>query len=300
MFKKICLLSAILVLLLSGKSFAQLDEGDVAISEFFEELFVYDAQTGSVTDVYDGATGAPSPGQIAVRDGQIYGADSDEFFRFEKGTNTATLIAKLPSTISDVTVDQNGDFLFVASGGVGRIEAETGLVTEVFNDTFFSPDDVVVSSNGDVFVTEFFESLGRIRDGVFTPIGDFGANEFAHVTIGQDGFLYTASTFGGTISRIHPITGKLEIISDGKFASVDDIDVATNGNLLLSARLGSVDGLFSIDPTTGNFINLIDDPSFFSPSDISVARDLNTAIPEPGSALIVLGFGIAVLARRKK
>lgn len=303
MKKALCIVSFVLVcapVVCLGQS----NIGDIVATEFFEELFLIDDVNLDVTDVYDSGFEDPSPDQIVIREGIVFGTDFDEIYQFDLSNNTGSLVATLSFVPEEIALDQNGDFVLADTGtGISRVDAVTGDVVNVYDDNFFSPDDLVVSANGDIFVAEFFDSLGTLgNDGIYTPIGNFGANTFNHLVIGNDGFLY-ATTSAGNIHRIHPLSGESVLISDVDFAVHDELAVALDGTLLLSASIdldedGFADnGLFKINPITGQITTIVSDLEFgpfFSLDDVTVFRELNQAVSYCAPTSYIRFRGIAV------
>jgi len=197
----------------------------------------------------------------------------------------------------------------VGSLGVVRIDATTGNETLIHDESFFSPDDAVVDNQGNIFVTEFFDGLGVVNpNGGFTPIGNFGANEFSNLDIATDGSLLLASTSGGDFVRVDQSTGTSTVLATNVFSSLEDFQVADNGDILFVGTVASESGVFSLDTVSGIVSSIVTDENindgFFSPLDIDIFSSTNRvalrAVPEPSSTSVLAMIGLAALIRRRR
>ncbi|MEM7314790.1 MAG: hypothetical protein AAF497_16715, partial [Planctomycetota bacterium] len=203
----------------SSISNAQSTVGDIVVVNR-QTLLLVDDVSMSLTNIFDGSIGEVQLADINIRDGLVYGVAYNELYRFNTSTNTTTLVAELPEEPRALTLDQNGDFIGAdRTNGVYRVDANSGAITTLYEDSFFRPSDVVVSANGDIYVAESTRSLSRLRNGVFTTIVDFATDHVTNVAIGNDGYLYTTDVSTAHIKRIHPTTGDSQIISTTDFTS---------------------------------------------------------------------------------
>lgn len=303
--------SAILTTVLPSFALAQLPESTIAISEFFEEIHLLDSSNQSVTDILDSPMGASPFGQhIEVLDPNTIAITSfSDLYFYDVASQTASLFAGLSFTPREITRDGTGDLIAVGSLGVVRIDATTGNETLIHDESFFSPDDAVVDNQGNIFVTEFFDGLGVVNpNGGFTPIGNFGANEFSNLDIATDGSLLLASTSGGDFVRVDQSTGASTVLATNVFSSLEDFQVADNGDILFVGTVASESGVFSLDTVSGVVSSIVTDENindgFFSPLDIDIFSSTNRvalrAVPEPSSASVLAMIGLAALIRRRR
>lgn len=314
---QLVLFAAISVVAISSAS-AQINSNDIIISEFFDDILK--VGNGTVTDIFDVAQ-SDNITSIAIADSSTaYVVNFGEVWKVDFNTNLVTTLAALSGTSSsEITMDLNGDLLAVnASHGIRRIDTGTGAISQVYDDTFFGADDIVVSSEGYIYTTEFFDGLGRVNpDGSWTRIGNWDTNFFSHLDLGPDGFLYLSTTFeGGDIYRVNPTTGNGELLADDVFTFIDDLQVAADGTIYLAGATDIDDDnlvedlVMAIDPTTGVWNVVVDEsmvgdpgPPFFNPMDIDIfnGRFYASAVPEPGSAMILAmaTVGLAFCRRRQ-
>ena len=315
-FKRTLRATIVACLVLTGSSAArgQLVEGNVVLAEFFEELYVFDANSGTVADVLDNEPTETIliDNAVGLNSNTVILSSFSDLYRYDVPTATSSFFTTLPFTPpSEITRDLNGNLIATAPGEVYRIDGATGDATLLHTETFFSADDAVVDQNGTIFVTEFFDALGAVNpNGGFTQIGDFSSNQFSNLDIGIDGQLYLASTIGGEFWRVDPVSGEGTLLGEELFLNLDDLQVDDNGDLLFSATVGAEDGLFLFDLETAQISNLIDaddvNDGFFSPSDVDIfATQFRSTsfvpVPEPGSVgLFVLAMvGISTTRRRQ-
>lgn len=313
-FKRILRATIVACFVLTGNSVAQaqLLEGDVVLPELFEELHVFDTNSGTLTDVLDNAIieAITIDNAEGLNSNTVILSSFSDLYRYDVSTATSSFFSTLSFTPNEITRDLNGNLIAAATGGVYRIDAATGDTTLLHTETFFSTDDAVVDQNGTIFVTEFFDALGAVNpNGGFTQIGDFSSNQFSNLDIGIDGQLYLASTFGGEFWRVDPVSGEGTLLGEDLFLNLDDLQVDDNGDLLFSATVGDEDGLFLFDPETAEITNLIgndDVDGLFSIRDVDIfATQFRSTdfvpVPEPGSvSLFVLAMiGISTTRRRQ-
>ena len=289
---------------------AQLSESNIVFTEFFEELYSLDLANQSVTDILNSPINTPSFQLVEVLDpNTIALTSSDDLYFYDVQSATASFFQTLTFSPEEITRDGSGNLIAVGSPGVVRIDTTTGNETLVFDETFFDADDAVVDSQGNVFVTEFFDALGVVGpNGGFRQIGDFDTNQFSHLDIGVDGALYLASTDGGEFYRVDQSTGTSTLLAEDAFTFIDDLQVADDGSILFGGFVDSENGIFSFDPLTGEVSTVIfeDDVNngFFNPLDIDIFSSSNrfalTAVPEPSTVSVVALLGSVCLIRRRR
>jgi hypothetical protein len=278
-------------------------DGTVIISEFFEQIYRVDVASGTVTDALNSDPFDAPFGQLieVLTPDSIALTSFRELHHYDVATHATALVKELTFNPREITRDGTGNLVAVGSPGVVHVDATTGAEALIFDDAFFSPHDVVVDQQGLLYLAEFFDALGVIDPvaGSFRKIGDFGANQFAHLDIGPDGFLYASSTFGGEFYRIHPFSGAATLLSADSTINVDDLQVAADGTLLFAGRHGSIDGVFALNPTSGIISTVINGTTinggFFSTLDIDLYEsNPRSSLPE-SSAFVLLLVGSAVL-----
>lgn len=309
---------ALFMLVSTPAAKAQFGTNDIIISEFFDDILR--VNTGSVTDLYD-IVPTDNISSIAVANSTTaYVVNFSEIWEIDVVGNSVTTLATISGTSpSEITMDLNGDLLVVnSSNGVERVNTTTGVITPVYDDTFFGADDIVVSAEGFIYATEFFDGLGRIdTGGTWTKLGNWDTNFFSHLDMGPDGFLYLSTTFeDGDIYRVNPTTGVGSKIADNVFTFIDDLQVDTDGTIILAGAADTDndslvdDVVMAIDPITGTWSvivdeNIVGDPSppFFNPMDVELFDGVfyASAIPEPSSCVgAICGFLILVHRRRRR
>ena len=275
----------------------ELAEGTVVVSEFFEEVHLLDLTTGDFTDALDSNPFDAPFGQLI----EVFNKDSvaltsfRELHRYDVASKTTSLVKELSFSPAEITRDRTGNLVAVGTSGVVRIDAMTGAETLIYDETFFAPRDAVVDDQGNIFVTEFFNALGVVnpRTGTFEKIGDFRASQFGHIDLGIDGLLYLSSTSGGNFYQVNPYTGSAKLLAAEPLAIVDELQIAPDGSLLFGGRLDSVEGIFSLDPTTGSFLTVVNGDAlnggFFNLLDFDVYESgLRFSVPEPSTLRIFL------------
>lgn len=239
----------------TGAAHPPLAEGAVMISEFFEEIHYVNMAAGTVADVLNSDPfNSPFGQQIEALDANSIAITSfSELHRFDVATHQTLLVRDLSFNPREITRDGAGNLYAVGSPGLVHVDATTGAETVVYDDVFFNPSDAVVDSGGLVYLTEFFAGLGVVDRvaGTFRKIGDFGANRFAHLDLGPDGWLYAATTFGGEFYRIHPGSGAATLLAADTSIRVEDLQVAADGTLVFGGGRNSIEGVHTVDPTTG-------------------------------------------------
>ncbi len=285
--------SLILIFFFASAANAQLNVGDVVITEFFEQMFLLPNDGGPLQDIFDGPT---SPRSVVVSGGEIFANSGNGIFRYDTTNNTANRFASTSGNgfFRDLTLDNNGDLVVVGADGLSRIDSITGQSQKLFTGgTFFNAMDAAIGNDGTIYIAEFFEGLGRVTsDGHFVPVGNFAANQFQDITFGDDGFLYALDTFDFEVSRIDPMTGSSSVIFSNDLASPEEIEFGTDGNLLLSTN----DDLYRLDLTTNQLISLTNSPSLFGVQDFAV---VGSVVPEPTIAPWV-GVLLLTLGRRNR
>ena len=282
---------------------------DVLFTEFFEEVFALDTDTGALTDLVDTPRGESSPfGQhIAVAgDGSVYVTDFGRVFRFDAG-------AASPYTrVADLGSDSFFEFTRAASstgllgsgvnGSILSIDPITGATATLYDETFFSVSDIAVDANGRIFATEFFGGLGYLNAGAtdFIEIGDFGPLDLDHLDIGADGQIYASTGFDDGFVRIDPATGAATDLLLDAYESIEDLQVADDNTLFFAGTVAGEEGIYRLDGSSVVRVN--DDPgtAFFNVLDFTLgsATLRPTAVPEP-AGLLVLAVAGALASRRR-
>ena len=275
----------------------QFSRGDIVISELFNDMFLLDAETGELTDIYD-PTDIGFLSNVVVREGQIYGNFGSDIYTINTDANTMSHYYSASTGIREFVLDGNGDFVAIGTNSVFRIDNSTLQESTIYQDTFFSPSDVSLGPNGEIYVVEFFESLGLITQGNYDTIGDFDANQFDNIAVAEDGFLYTLDTFTSEILRIDPTNGFAEqLLGTGEFSASDEIEFGLDGSLLISAAVGGEDTIFRLNESTGELETLFKPiGGAFSPLDFTVVR----SIPEPSVAIPIFLTALAAGAFRRR
>jgi serine/threonine-protein kinase len=170
----------------------------------------------------------------------------------------------------DAAVAPNGDVYVVSGQRVRRVDVATGTIS-TFAGTgvegytgdggpataaqLQGPVAVAVAPSGDVFIAE---GVGRIRrvdtSGVITTYaglghqassGDGGPATAAEIdrphglTVGPDGAVYVADTYGGRIRRIDPATRTISSVVSGFTTLPVHVAVANDGSLLVAEAQGA-------------------------------------------------------------
>jgi hypothetical protein len=170
----------------------------------------------------------------------------------------------------DAAVAPNGDVYVVTAHRVRRVDAATGRISTfagigvdgytgdggpATTAQLDGPVAVAVAPSGDVFIAE---GVGRIRrvdtSGVITTYaglghqassGDGGAATAAEIdrphglTVGPDGAVYVADTYGGRIRRIDPATRTISSVASGFTTLPVHVAVANDGSLLVAEAQGA-------------------------------------------------------------
>jgi serine/threonine-protein kinase len=172
----------------------------------------------------------------------------------------------------DAAVGPNGDVYVVTAHRVRRIDAATGIIS-TFAGTgvdhydgdggpataanLDAPVAVAVGPGGDVFIAE---ARGRIRRvdastrvistfagvGRNASSGDGGPATAAEIdrphglSVGPDGTVYVADTYGGRIRRIDPSTGTITSVVSGLTTLPVHVVVAPDGSLIVAEAQGAV------------------------------------------------------------
>ena len=283
---------------------AQLVDGDIIISEFFEDVFQIDPVNRSQTNIFNQGLFLES---IVGVGNTIFSRDFGEgIVEIDLSTGTSSLIAGSPTSVNELTFDQNENLIITGNDGVQHYNTTTGVFSTITTDGY---RDVIVSAQGDIFVTDTFDGIGRLTSsGLFESIADPGF-AFEGLAIASDGLLYSYSSFDG-LFQINPLTGTSTMLESDIFDSVDDIVSFGNDALLVSGIFDidgdgtSEDGLYRYDIATGVITSVFDETTdnlgFWSPGDVYVVGELNAVVPEP-TVIPVLALAIAgFVSRRRK
>lgn len=289
---------------------AQIDLEDqtIIVSEFFDEIFRIDPGSNTAVDILDSDPFESPFGQLveAVSPTQIIISDFNDLFSFT-GSDSTTLVATVPGILREIVRDGTGNLVATSTSGLYSVDLTSGDSQQIFDATFFSPSDAVVSGDGIIYVTEFFESLNAINPvtGTRRQIGNFGADGFDHLDIGPDGLLYTVD--GDEFHQVNPITGDSIFLGSAESAQIEDLKVDRDGRLLFGGGYNGIEGVFAFDPFTGGVVTLFDgatiDDTFFSVLDFTLAEEgLRTAIsvPEPAALMPTIGLFTLILSRRHR
>lgn len=305
-----------LLALMGQNAQAQFQNGDIIVGEFFDDFLR--VNSGTVTDLYD-IERSDNFTHLEIADSHTaYVVNFTEIWKIDIASGSETTLVDLGGVSSNEIIMGLDGHLLVSNAGTGisRVDVNTGGVSTVYDATFFNPSDICISSEGFIYVTEFFDGLGRVNtDGSWTKLGDWDVNFFSHLDLGPDGFLYATTTFeGGDLYRINPSSGSGVKIADDLFTFIDDLQVAADGSIYLAGATDTTgdslvnDLVMKIDPLTGQWEVVVDDtmvgdpsPPFFNPMDL-VIYDGNfySAVPEPGSAVILVGLAVGSLGWRRR
>ena len=287
---------------------AQLADDTILFSEFFEEIFRLDPGSAPV-DLLNSDIGEGPFGQlIEIIDSSTAIVSSfSELFRFDVSSQQATLLTELSFSPSDITLDTTGNLIATGAPGIVSVNITTGEEINVFDDSFFSPSEVVVSSQGLVYAIEFFDGLGVVNPDTqtFTQIGEFDANELDAIDIGLDGNLIVANS-DNEFLQVDPSSGVTTLLGSAGLINPDEIKVDDDGNILYSGDNDGSSSIFSFNPNTGITTTILDGDSvdtFFSILDFDIGSDLrptNIAIPEPSSTTLLGLIAVAGLLRRHR
>jgi serine/threonine-protein kinase len=172
----------------------------------------------------------------------------------------------------DAAVGPDGDVYVVTAHRVRRIDAATGIIStfagrgvdhydgdggQATAANLDAPVAVAVGPDGDVFIAE---ARGRIRRvdastrvistfagvGRNASSGDGGPATAAEIdrphglSVGPDGTVYVADTYGGRIRRIDPSTGTITSVVSGLTTLPVHVVVAPDGSLIVAEAQGAV------------------------------------------------------------
>ncbi|NOZ39813.1 MAG: hypothetical protein GXP24_06255 [Planctomycetes bacterium] len=272
-----CLLASIVMVAYSSSARAQLSAGAVVIPEFFEELYRVSPAGGTATDllnspVFDKVLGH----HLEIADASTaYIVSFNQLYKFDFPSGAITFVDQLSFTPSEITLGTNGDLIAVGPNDVFRINPNTGAETSLYTETFFSPNDAVTDSSGNIYLTEFFDALGVLSPaGNFSKIGNYSTNKFQNLDLGPDGFLYLSTTVGESFYRVNPATGVGTLLDTGVFTFIDDLQVDASGDILFAGEVNSKQGVFRFDPQTTALTTIVDEDTvnggFFNPQDIAI------------------------------
>ena len=181
-------LLALFALIPAVRAEAQIGVDDVIVSEFFDDILRID--NGSVADIFDIARNDNITHLAIANSTTAYVVNFTEIWKIETGGSDAIDFVTVDgNSPSEITMDLTGDLLVSsASHGVRIVNVNTGVISQVYDDTFFNPSDIAVSAEGFIYTTEFFDGLGRIfPGGVWEKLGDWDTNFFQRIDIGPDG-----------------------------------------------------------------------------------------------------------------
>jgi hypothetical protein len=285
-----------------------LAEGTVVISEFFEELHYVNVPAGTVADVLNSDPFDRPFGQRVevLNPNSIALTSFNELHHYDVATHATSLVKQLSFNPREITRDGTGNLVAVGLPGVVHVDSATGAENLIFHDSLFRPGDVVVDASGLIYLTEFFAGLGVVDPaaGTFRPIGQFAANQFAHLDIGPDGWLYASTTFGGEFHRVHPGSGAATLLAADSTIRVEDLKVADDGTLVFGGTRDAINGVHTFDPATGIIDTAVNgttvNDGFFSVLDLDIYDStLRRAVPEPAAGTLLLcGCGAASAALR--
>lgn len=288
---------------LTHNAVGQLSNGDIIISEFFNDVFQIDPVNRTQTNIFNQDLFL---GSIAGTGNFAYSLDNGEgIVEINLSTGMSSLIAGSTTSVNELTLDQNDNLIVAGGFGVQRFDRSTGVFSTITGNTY---DDIVVSAQGDIFVVDAFDGIGRLDSGGnFDFIADPGF-AFEGLTIGTDGLLYSYSNFDG-LFQIDPITGESTMLEADIFGGFDDMVSFEDGALLISGTFDidgdslDEDGLFRYDLATGAITSVFDeatdDISFWSPTDVYIVGELNAVVPEPCSAFLLSSLSMLMLRRRR-
>ena len=287
---------------------AQLSDSTILFSEFFEEAFRLDPGGAPIDILNNEEADAPFGQLIEIIDsGTAIISSFTELFRFDVVNQQTTLLTDLSFSPTDLTLDETGNLIVTGAPGVVSVNVTTGEEINVFDDTFFTPADVVVSTGGLIYTIEFFDGLGVVNPDTqtFSQIGDFDSNELQSIDIGLNGDLIV-STSDNEFLQVDPSSGLTTLLGSSGEVAPDEIKVDIDGNILYSGDNDGSSSIFLFNPRTGiteTILNGDDVDTFFNILDFDVSSQLrasNIAIPEPSSAVLLSMIMVVGFVRRRR
>lgn len=267
---------------------------ELVFTEFFDDLF-------RMLPLHVTPTVIPNAhavsGPIAVdQNGMIlFIDDTDRLSRFDPTTSIITPINApiANSSFNTFALESATTSLVLNGDDLLRIDMTTGGVSglvngDPLNGGYFSPNDVVVTSTGRVFLTEFFESLWEIN-----PVS--GAASVVSLDVDlfpqaiaafSDGDLLIRDFSPARLVRVDPDTGDVSLFSDALPTFVRDYAVLANDDVVLTGVESGLGVVYRYNSTTGQRMTLYQHSPFFSPQTIAVAPG-PVPVPEPASVLLV-------------
>jgi sugar lactone lactonase YvrE len=249
--------------------------GDVLITEFFEDLWHINPATGSKTAV--------NPGTLDIHNivefdasRRLVAIDVDNrLVRFDPVTRA---VAPLTSTLfplaTDIAVEQSGTIL-VTAGNVFRVNPATGATStlvdkDMVNDGFFNPFGVDVGPTGQVFVSEFFESLWEINPSTGAAAKVPTSREIDlrdPLEVRSDGTIISREFPTGNFLKINPATAAVTNFATDVPTFVHGIALEADDDLLVT----SDSTVYRYNAATGAKTTLTPGATFFAPGGITVA-----------------------------
>lgn len=262
---------------LSNVGNAQLSNGAIIIPEFFEELYRVPSAGGTPIDLLDSSAFDRVPAdRLTIADANTaYLSYFADLYSFDFVTGQRSFIDTLSFNPFEVTASSNGELVALSPTEVFRVDPVTGDESSWYTETFFTPTDAVFDSSGNLFLTEFFDAIGKLSPGgSFTKIGNFPSNKFSHLDLGPDGMLYLSTNVGASFYRVNPNTGAGIALDSDVFTYINDLQVDADGDILFVGEVDETQGVFRFDPDTKAVTTLVDGETvnggFFNPLDIAI------------------------------
>lgn len=280
---------------------APIAPGDVIFTEFFDGWHKLDPETGVVTLLpWPAPPGSTSSIQFDTDEAVLFDNELDEIFRLNPTTGVVSSLGVSGLNIIDgFIVKPNGDLLISHGREISQFSRSTGLTTTLKAGVFFSPGGIAQSTEGRVFITEFFENILEINAHTGAASGVTRADLTLPrlIEVRSDGDLVVDNFMPRVLYRIDPDTGAVTLFTDDLPTFVRDIALDAADNLWLT----STEGVFLYD-SAGGPKTLIHDETFFSPNAVAIVPldFVPPRVPEPTSVALMASLGFLAARRRRR
>ena len=288
--------------------------GDVLIVDFFNDWLKFEPSTGQLFSLpwtdrpfsilggkftfdLDGTVIRPSNGSL-IRIHPVTGNASPIGLPTIPGaadiavTPEGDYVIARPATTASI---ENGEWLNGIDGGLYYYRRATGELTAFPKPDQFSPNNVAVGVNGEIYVSEFFRGLVRIdfASGIIHEILA-ARREFTDLDVLPDGQIATALfASSSSVQRVDPVTGNVTPLA-APFPAFRYVAPDEDGGLWLTES----SGLYYLDKF-GNGPTLAKSATFFSPWEIAfVPSGWTPPIPEPQSLSLAMAACLCSVRRR--
>ena len=276
---------------------AQFDNGDILLSDFFDGVFELDPRTGDQQFVFGSDLFVRG---LAANEDFIYASDFGEgIIRYDIANGTSTEIAGLEFA-DDIVLDQNND-LIVVNGltSLLRLDAETGDTSLISTGVF---DDAVVSRDGTIYAAKRGEGIGFFDGADFISVSDDSVNIFfEEITLGQNGVMYASNIDTDVLYQVDLNSGIVSELTTEEFVFIQDLETDLDGSILAAANFNGVEGIYRVNPITGEITTIVDDNDIgepWAPLDLAVIR--SRSIPEPCCTTLIGLLALAFTYRRSR